>query len=209
MHARRQASTCGACHDETSLEWTDDAHAAAVSGQQGIEIVDGHIRTPSCAGCHGAHPILPKAAPDFATHVTERCQACHEDYSESFADSYHGKAATLGSDQVAQCAGCHGAHSVYPARDARSSVSEDNLLETCRSCHPEAGAKFAGFRPHAHPNDPNELPQIYWTNRFMIWLLMGVFGLFGLHSILWVGRSAAQVIGRADADHDAKRGSVS
>lgn len=39
---------------------------------------------------------------------------------------------------------------------------------------------------------PSAAPQLYYASRFMHWLLVGTFGFFGLHAMLWLPRSAME-----------------
>lgn len=181
-----QGVTCGVCHDSISVRWQSDAHGAVVGGGEPAEVTE----MPACTGCHGAHPMPSLDDPEFAATLTEACSSCHEDYAETYLDSYHGKAASLGREDVAQCAACHTSHAVYPTSDSRSAVSEGVILETCRSCHPEARPSFVEFQPHSDPFDPEGDPRIFWVNRLMLALLASVFGVFGIHSALWLVRSA-------------------
>ena len=122
--------------------------------------------------------LLP-SDPGFGAGITARCAHCHESYRESWADSYHGQAATLGSPTVATCARCHGAHGIYPSSDARSMVSAENLLGTCRTCHANATAGFTQFQPHADHKDRERYPFVYWSYHLMTALLVGTF--FGVY----------------------------
>ncbi len=44
-------------------------------------------------------------------------------------------------------------------------------------------------------------PLLYYTRLFMVWLLIGVFSFFGLHTLLWLLRSLKEV-----REHRAGRG---
>jgi len=132
--------------------------------------------------------MLVPSDPGFGAEITERCAHCHEPYRESWADSYHGQASTLGSETVATCSDCHGSHGVYPSADARSMVSEGNLLGTCQTCHAEATAGFTRFQPHADHNDKERYPFVYWSYHLMTALLIGTFSVFGIHTVLWLAR---------------------
>lgn len=109
IHPLNQAATCGACHEAVAIAWSADAHGVALphlasaEGAVSLEEVDAHLEPPSCTGCHGSHGMLTPRAPDFPREMAARCSHCHEEYAESFADSYHGQATELGSDQVATC----------------------------------------------------------------------------------------------------------
>jgi hypothetical protein len=191
-HALNQAGTCGACHEDASAAWGDDAHGGAVPGlvHPDEERPRGEVRMepPACSACHGADGILARSDTLFVETMVQRCSECHEPYAESFADSYHGQAHGLGSVAVASCQDCHGSHGIHPADDPRSLVGEARLLETCQSCHPDATAGFALFQPHADHSDREKYPYVYWSYHLMTALLIGVFTVFGAHTFFWLVR---------------------
>jgi len=97
---------------------------------------------------------------------------------------------SLGFVRVATCAACHGAHAILPSADPRSPTSADNLVKTCQqaNCHANATASFAKYDPHADKHDADRNPALYVAASFMKWLLIGTFGFFGLHAVLWFPR---------------------
>jgi hypothetical protein len=68
-------------------------------------------------------------------------------------------------------------------------VSKQNILSTCRKCHPSATANFTKYDPHADQKNRKRDPLLFYTARFMKWLLIGVFSFFGVHTLLWLPRS--------------------
>lgn len=187
----RQAGTCGSCHEEISGGWTEDVHGAAVlDAEDGTAERGGEPERepPACTTCHGSHGMVDFASPSRPGGEASRCDDCHEEYADTFGDSYHGQAVSLGSPAAASCADCHTAHAVHPASDPRSSVAEGDLVETCGECHPDATASFVEFQPHADPHDRGKNPVLYWSYKFMTWLLIGVISVFGLHTLLWLLR---------------------
>ncbi len=212
IHPLKQVETCGACHDTLARTWRGDVHGTAVSRLAtldravSLEEVEVHLEPPSCTGCHGAHGMLTPTAADFPQRMAERCSHCHEEFAESFADSYHGQATELGSGGVATCYHCHGAHDVLPAADDQSRVNESNLLGTCASCHPAATAGFTQFQPHADHNDREKYPMVYWSYHLMTALLIGVFTVFGAHTALWLVRLGLDAVrggsGHVSSDGD-------
>jgi hypothetical protein len=211
IHPLNQAETCGACHEATAAAWRDDAHGRALphlaspEGPAAPEEVGAHLAPPSCTGCHGAHGMLTPGAPDFPRQMAERCSHCHEEYAESFSDSYHGQATELGSAEVATCYHCHGSHDVLPSSDGASMVNEANLMETCRSCHPAATEGFTRFQPHADHNDRENYPFAYWSYHLMTLLLLGTFTFFGLHTALWLVRLSLNAL-RGEGGHATHQG---
>lgn len=204
-HVLRQADTCGGCHEEEAAAWRQDIHGEATPrvSTPGSRVPEGASRAeaPACTACHGAHGVTRPGAGGFATEMIERCAHCHERYRESFADSYHGQAAILGSESVATCHDCHGAHGIHPASDPRSTVSAENLLETCRTCHETATAGFALFQPHADHGDRERYPYVYWSYHLMTALLVGVFVVFGAHTALWLARLGFDALRGGPSSH--------
>jgi len=98
----------------------------------------------------------------------------------------------LGFVAVARCSDCHGAHDIQPPAHPASWVAPANLVRTCRKCHPSANEKFVQFSPHADPRDRGKNPGLYYTARFMEWLIVGVFAFFGTHTVLWLVRSLVE-----------------
>jgi len=173
--------TCGGCHQRERTVFDKGRHGAL---QQA-----GNAAAPVCSDCHGAHSIQRASTPQWQNEVVGACGNCHDDFITSFRHTYHGKVTTMGFGKVATCASCHGAHDIRPASDPLSMVSPENRLQTCRNCHPKAGAQFVSWDPHPRPKDKERDLILYYTNLFMEVLLIGVFLFFGLHTVLWAYRS--------------------
>ena len=173
--------TCGSCHMNVKAAWEKSHH-----GQLRQANV---LQAPGCTDCHSAHDIKQHNAPEWVLAVVQQCGSCHNDYIASYRDTFHGQVNELGYTQVATCASCHGSHEILPASNPVSKVSAQNRLATCRTCHPKANVNFALYDPHAnrHRRDGGEL--LFFTGKFMDFLLIGVFGFFGAHTGLWFFRS--------------------
>jgi cytochrome b subunit of formate dehydrogenase len=126
--------------------------------------------------------------------VPDRCGECHNDLFSLYAMSTHGALTELGYGPAATCADCHGAHDVLPASDAASKTAPGNRVETCRKCHPVATANYMDFDPHANHHNPDRDPVLYWVYMVLMTFLIGTFSCFGLHSVLWFGRSLIHVM---------------
>jgi hypothetical protein len=123
--------------------------------------------------------------PDFDQDMVEACGACHAQHSDTYFWTYHGKATALGSEIVATCSACHGAHSIFAADTALSMVSDARVVETCRACHEHADAGFVLYDSHPDPLDRERNPPLFFSFVFMNTLLIGVLGVFTLHTALW------------------------
>jgi cytochrome b subunit of formate dehydrogenase len=106
--------------------------------------------------------------------------------NETYQESYHGKVEYLGYPTlVAGCADCHGFHTILHPDNPASTISKSRLVETCEKCHTNANANFVQWIAHADHYDKENYPVLYGTFVFMTSLLVGVFGVFWLHSFLW------------------------
>lgn len=184
-HHSKVADTCGKCHVGVEEVYNQSVHGKLLS--------KGEKNGPVCSDCHTAHQIEKPSSPHFKSVSDQRCGKCHQDRLEHYRDTYHGKAMALGrpnvASDVAACYDCHGHHDVFPVSDPRSRLSKDKIVQTCQTCHPGVGPKFAEYKPHANPMDGQNYPLLNKVFLFMTSLLIGVFAFFGLHTALWLVRS--------------------
>jgi len=187
----RIPDTCGNCHERERAQFATSQHGKLRS--------EGNLAAPGCNDCHSAHSIQLHDLPVFQTQVINECGNCHADHLSTYRDTFHGQVTALGYSRVATCASCHGSHEILPASNPASTISPQNRLATCQKCHAGATANFAKYDPHADRHDRARNPLYYYAAIFMKWLLIGVFGFFGLHTVLWFVRSLrVRLAGRAD-----------
>ena len=186
IHRAHVARTCGKCHVKVEQIYNRSVH--------GQLLAKGDPNGPVCTDCHTAHEIEPPVNGHFKAASDQRCGRCHQDRLTYYRETYHGKAMQLGrpnvAADVAACYNCHGHHDVLPPSNPASHLSAQNIVETCRQCHPGATASFARFLPHANPLDGCHYPALHRTFVLMTVLLLGVFAFFGGHTVLWLFRSA-------------------
>jgi cytochrome b subunit of formate dehydrogenase len=174
--------TCGGCHVFVLDTWkTQSAH--------GIGWMEGASAIPVCTTCHTSH--VPKQSMERSEllKTPETCGGCHGEKYSTYRDTFHGQASHLGFLTGAICSDCHTPHRILPADDPRSSVAPANLEATCGHCHGEMPPEFAAIAPHVDPSDPDDLPPVHWIWLGMNGLLIAVFGLFGVHDLLWLQRA--------------------
>lgn len=181
-------TTCGQCHQRELVVFNGGKHGKL---QQA-----GDPTAPVCTDCHSAHGIRRASEPEWQVAVVGDCGGCHDEYVTSFRYTYHGKVTDLGFSDTATCASCHGSHDIRPASDPLSTVSPQNRMQTCRNCHKQASARLASWDPHPRPTDRERSAPLYYVNIAMNVLLAGVFLFFGLHTVLWAGRSAVDALKR-------------
>ncbi|HPS79636.1 MAG TPA: cytochrome c3 family protein [Thermoanaerobaculaceae bacterium] len=173
--------TCGACHHGIQEKFEGSIHHSLI-GKTTKEL-------PVCADCHSSHTIRRTDEKGFQLEIMEKCGRCHGEIAKTYFDTYHGKVTQLGYTKTAKCYDCHGAHDILPPSDPRSHLSRENVVATCQKCHPGANRRFAGYLSHATHHDPKKYPWLFWTFWGMTGLLVGTFGFFGLHTLLWLPRS--------------------
>jgi len=182
LNRRNVKNTCGACHAGMLATYDSSAHGQALAKGDTTETGN---KAPVCVECHGGHKVVEADDPAWFAGVVQECGTCHKRLLSSYFETYHGKASTLGYGIAAKCSDCHTAHAMLEAKDPKSSVHKDNLVETCGACHQGANANFVAYKPHGDPRDKEKNPELYWVWLFMTTLLVGVFSFFGIHSLLW------------------------
>lgn len=181
IHPTNVQQTCGTCHKGIYEQYLKSDHAYTEE-EKGKEY-------PTCVRCHSAHVISDVNQDKFMNEVTTQCGSCHEETAETYLETYHGKAYQLGYYESARCSDCHGAHNILKADNPESMISQENLVETCASCHVGANKRFSGYLSHAtHKDDP----RMHFAYVFMTALLLGVFIFFGIHLLMWLPRSLSE-----------------
>ncbi len=192
LHVTNVAATCAKCHRfiEEQVQRSVHGREAGLGGETNEPAPGGQIkRTASCTDCHRGHDLPHPRSPAFQLGMADRCGDCHAELSTRYAKSLHGRLTELGYVPAAECSDCHGSHDILPVAEAGSRLSKVNRQETCRQCHADAGSNFLDFDPHADSHDALRSPTLYWVDRGITGLLIGVFAAFGLHTLLWFGRS--------------------
>ncbi len=176
-------NTCGKCHVGIQEQYAGSVHFDKLQEEA-------HTG-PSCSDCHPPHG-LRRARKNFSVAPVATCGRCHAERLGTFEQTYHGKVSTLGfGEKVANCASCHGTHEIRAAADPSSRVHPGNLVQTCGECHENAHSSFVQYDVHADPTDAENYPALHLIESAMVWLLIGTFGFFGIHTLLWFVRSLA------------------
>ncbi|MFC2085788.1 cytochrome c3 family protein [Bacteroidota bacterium] len=181
VHRDNIAGTCSNCHLGIYEEFQASVHSSAVTKTD--------KELPACQDCHQSHTIQRIEGGSFRQDILGQCGRCHEDVAETYFATFHGKVSHLGSDKTARCYDCHGSHGILPPTDPKSTLSRANVVETCKTCHPNSNRQFVGYLTHATHHDKDKYPFLYYTYWAMTSLLVGVFTLFGLHILLWLPRA--------------------
>ena len=172
--------TCEQCHSQIYNLYKDSVHGAALIGA-------GNPDVPSCATCHNAHNVQGPSNTAFRLWSPQICARCHantqlmEKYGintnvfNTYLSDFHGTTVTL-YQAVAPgqqpnkpvCIDCHGVHDIAQVNDPNSTVIKQNILTTCRKCHPDATANFpSAWLSHYSPS-PQHAPLVYFANLFYL-----------------------------------------
>ena len=181
INRSRIVGTCARCHEGIFETFRNSIHFTGEE-RNGVQL-------PMCNDCHSSHEIAETDAQGFMHEIVATCGHCHEEVTESYFETFHGKVVKLGYTETAKCQDCHGSHDILPPDDPASTLSRDNIVATCAQCHPESHRRFAGYLTHATHHDKDKYPFIHYTWLFMTSLLVGTFIFFGIHTLLWLPRS--------------------
>jgi len=178
---------CSKCH---STEF--ETYSKSIHGKDFL--VEKISAVPTCFDCHMEHLIPQTNEEQWKLSLISKCGTCHAEEVDTYRKTYHGKVTRLGYANIAKCWDCHGAHSILPPTDPNSTLSQKNILTTCRSCHPKATEGFTKYYAHAEEKNRAKYPVLYYTFMFMTTLLISVFAFFLTHTFLWAYRSLKERI---------------
>jgi cytochrome b subunit of formate dehydrogenase len=184
--ANPENAACLACHGQAGFT----PHVTSVGE------LDKSVHAPrACLDCHKNITGIPHERRQGAARsagqlaiIREGCGVCHAENFKSYSDTYHGQVTTLGHTYTAMCFDCHGKHDIQRVKDPASTVHPDNRLQTCQKCHAGATQGFVTFQPHANTHDRERYPAMFYTAKFMMLLISGVFLFFWTHCLLWFYR---------------------
>lgn len=157
------AETCSKCHQDIYQSYAESVHGSALREE--------NPDVPVCITCHGVHNIPSPTTASFRRASIDLCAKCHADKElmdkydvssrvlKTYLDDFHGKTVGFYQKQtpevwpdVAVCSDCHGVHDIKPVDDPESSVVKENLVTTCRQCHPDATSNFpSAWLSHYEP----------------------------------------------------------
>ena len=167
--------TCARCHASIYEQYRQSVHGAA--------LVTGNPDVPTCIDCHGVHNIADPRTARFRLASPLMCARCHTDERKmakyglstevlrTYVADFHGSTVTLFErrhpDQMTNkpvCYDCHGIHDIASGKDPRKGLLvKENLLRTCRKCHPDATIAFPDSWLSHYVPTRNRNPLVYWA----------------------------------------------
>ena len=184
---------CSRCHPAEF-----EAYGKSIHGREFLERKN--AAAPTCFDCHSEHMVPKTSEGPWMLSLISKCGTCHIEELSTYRKTYHGKITLIGYTNMAKCWDCHGAHTILPPGDPDSTLSQKNILSTCRKCHAHATAGFTKFYAHAEEGNRAKYPALYYTYLFMTALLIGVFAFFFLHTFLWAFRALKERIEKKGGD---------
>jgi hypothetical protein len=178
-------TTCERCHSAIYQAYRESVHGAALFDESNPDV-------PTCIDCHGVHSVQGPSSGPFRLFSPTICAGCHADPElmtkyglstdilETYVADFHGTTVLLfeklAPDQETNkpvCIDCHGVHDIQRVDDPDSTVIQENLLVTCRRCHPDATANFPAAWLGHYPPDPQHAPLVFYVNVFY-WVFIPV-----------------------------------
>lgn len=184
----RLPETCGSCHAGVLAVYEKSVHGQAWKNNVS--------RAPICTDCHSAHRMQRVELESWKLGILQECGTCHLERLKTYRDTFHGHVTYLGFVVGARCSDCHGSHNIFPPTNPQSTIHSKNIVTTCRKCHPKATLSFAQYYAHADYRNKEKYPLLYYTDQFMVFLLLFTFSIFGVHTFLWLPRSLKDRLSR-------------
>ncbi|MDX1430056.1 MAG: cytochrome c3 family protein, partial [Rhodothermales bacterium] len=97
-----------------------------------------HSGVIECSDCHAGHAVYDTSSPESAVareNIAAVCARCHDDVTEEYVSSEHGKALASGFSTAPACTDCHGEHDIVSITSGASPVSRQKEVRVCESCH--------------------------------------------------------------------------
>jgi hypothetical protein len=186
-HSPEVQQTCRQCHSEVYQLYSESVH--------GESLVTGNRDVPTCTDCHGVHDLEGPTDSEFHLFSPQLCADCHNDPElmepyelstnvlESYVADFHGSTVILfeklAPDQETNkpvCIDCHGVHAIKKTDDPEGTVFQENLLQTCQRCHPDATENFSATWLSHYSPEPGKATLVWLVTLFYRILIPVVIG---------------------------------
>jgi predicted CXXCH cytochrome family protein len=180
------AKICSNCHLGIYQEYQTSVHGAALTAK--------NTDVPVCTDCHGIHKVTDARSNLFRNSSIQLCANCHTDAKlmskynlstdvlNTYVTDFHGTTTVMFEKQSPDeqtnkpvCYDCHGVHNIAKANDPKNGLAiKENLLLTCKKCHPDANVNFPdSWMSHYIPS-PTRDPLVFYVNGFYWWFFIPV-----------------------------------
>jgi predicted CXXCH cytochrome family protein len=195
----RISRTCSTCHQKIAAAYVKSVHGQALQSGENTDV-------PACTDCHRAHDIADPRTGSMRGRTPDLCGSCHTNERvmakyklstqvvQTYLADFHGVTARFQqaepgkSPVVAVCTDCHGVHDIARVKSPDSKVLKENLLVTCKKCHPSATADFpASWLSHYEPS-LERAPLVYLVKLFYAFVIPFMIGGLVLQILLHLWR---------------------
>lgn len=181
--------TCARCHSTIYQDYAQSVHGKGILENNNTDVA-------TCTDCHGVHQISDPTKAAFRNSSIQMCAKCHTDAKlmdkyglstgvlNTYVSDFHGTTVTLFNKQSPDeptnkpvCYDCHGIHNIVRPNDPVKGLQvKENLLLTCRKCHPDANLNFpSSWLSHYTPS-AQKWPLVYYVNLVYMILIPLVIG---------------------------------
>jgi len=133
------SQACLECHGDPTL--TKEVNGTEISVFVEADRFQKSVHADiDCVSCHADISEIPH--PDSLQKVD--CAGCHEEETNTYLKSTHGKAHAEKIPEAPDCVTCHGKHDILPKSDPSSRTHPLHQIEICTSCHlnPKIAGKY-------------------------------------------------------------------
>jgi predicted CXXCH cytochrome family protein len=195
----RISRTCASCHQAVATAYGKSVHGQALLSDENVDV-------PACTDCHRSHDIADPRTGSMRVRTPDLCGSCHTNERimskyklstkvvQTYLSDFHGVTVRFQKGEqgknpvVAVCTDCHGVHDITRVKSPDSKVLKENLLTTCRKCHPDAKADFpASWMSHYEPS-LEKAPLVYLVKLFYLFVIPFMIGGLALQILLHLWR---------------------
>lgn len=133
-------SSISSSHSKSLINYEKSVHGSA--------LLSGNTNSAMCVDCHGTHKLQKADKKESwinQFNVHNVCGKCHDQVTQEYMKSTHGKALAKGNGESPGCTFCHGEHDIQNVPDIpkqvftesgmKFNVVVNNKMVYCVSCH--------------------------------------------------------------------------
>jgi len=137
---------CSNCHKDDKVIFPSKYHVIQKTGNTCYECHDEEEYKPmltksvhsnlTCVDCHSyVSENIEEHQDGLKPNQVANCYSCHNDIAKIHKESIHGVSLAEGIEDAAKCWDCHGSHDIKHTVNENSRVNNQNIAQTCGSCH--------------------------------------------------------------------------
>lgn len=198
------AKKCQRCHGKIYETYVKSVHGNALINERNQDV-------PVCTDCHTSHDIKDPLTFDYRERIPDICSKCHSNASimnkyglstdvvSTYLSDFHGLTIYLYRKEkrlhvksfrpVAVCTDCHGTHDISSMGIQKSEIKK-NILNKCRTCHPDASENFPDSWISHYGLSPDKTPLLYVLQKIYQLLIPLTIAGLAIQVVLHIWRYA-------------------